>query len=195
MNNYFRPLSLSEGVIYEKENILLRNFSKNDFTEMYVKIDEGDEKNIQHTFTQKPLFIENENENKSVNCIQQLFPINVKIYINNFLLYSLKKLFLFMFHLSLISVFEIIFFFYIASVFENKAIIRIIINFFSHIPTMCSNFNYEQKEIFTDGFNLLVNRTLVNENAFTAVVKRNIFIDLIYVKFILGILYNGKKTL
>ena len=36
MNNNFRAISLSEGVIFEKNDNLLRKFSKNDLLEVII---------------------------------------------------------------------------------------------------------------------------------------------------------------
>lgn len=223
MNNNFRPLSLSEGFIFEKNNTLLRKFSKNDLTEIYVKLEDEDKINSLNYFLyntsesqeknddEKDIYI---NENivyrKSFNIeqdrIKSYSPINYVILvnenndelnnyiaennINNYkwsnkikklipskkkLVYALKKLFMFMIHLSLISIFEIIFFFSIVSIYENEAITGVIINFFNNVPTLCQNFDYEEKMNFTQVFNLLVNTTQIDMKANESAINRKDF--------------------
>lgn len=215
MNNIFRPISLSEGAIHEKKDILLRKFSKNDLTDIYIKIDEDDESlpssihtpnsSDIHSFVYpssliKPLYIDNnnilvidslnnyqeldvDNENNNLIKSQQknslyskfIYYLNKLIPSKNIMIYVLKKLFMFMFHLTLISIFEIIFFFFIVSIFENKGIIGIINNFFNQVPGICNNMNFYQKEYFTNVFNSIVNTTVVNENSIIASTSRIIY--------------------
>jgi hypothetical protein len=226
MNNIFRPISLSEGVIHEKKDILLRKFSKNDLTDIYIKIDEDDERfsssirtpNSPDTHSLvyhspsliKPLYIDNnntlvidspnnyqeldvDNENNNliniINKSQKKYSLYEKIiyYLKklipskNIMIYVLKKLFMFMFHLTLISIFEIIFFFFIVSFFENKGIIGIINNFFNQVPGICNNMNFYQKEYFTNVFNSIVNATVVNENSIIASTSRIIFNNKLFI--------------
>jgi hypothetical protein len=89
--------------------------------------------------------------------------------------YILKKIFMFMFHLSLISIFEIVFFFSIVSVYENEAIIGIIVNFFSGVPNMCNSFSVDQKEYFTSMFNSMINSTQIINDADSSYTNRKIF--------------------
>jgi hypothetical protein len=221
MNNIFRPISLSEGVIHEKKDILLRKFSKNDLTDIYIKIDEDDERlpsSINtpnspdiHSFLYptsliKPLYIDNnnilvidslnnyqelepDNENNNLIKSQQknsfyskfIYYLNKLIPSKNIMIYVLKKLFMFMFHLTLISIFEIIFFFSIVSIVENKGIIGIINNFFNQVPGMCNNMNYYQKEYFTNVFTSIVNITIVNENSIIASTNRIIYNNKLFI--------------
>lgn len=233
MNNIFRPISLSEGVINEKKDILLRKFSKNDLTDIYIKIDEDDENislNIRtpkspenkfllrDTNIMSPMYIDNENvvinslnkyqklnndyinDDENINLISEISTENILndyryrscykklvfylrklIPSKSIMIYLLKKLFMFMFHLTLISIFEIIFFFSIVSIYENKAIIGVIINFFKKTPTMCNNMNYYQKEYFTNIFNSIINTTKVNENSIISSVSRNLYNNKLFV--------------
>ncbi len=230
MNNNFRPISLSEGIIFEKDNTLLRKFSKNDLTDIYIKIGEDDEisspykkinsptrvtptrfsprrfhnnyyekenllennliENKEIVEYVKPLFIDNSkspikysvlideeviekiDENKSHNCkkkIRKLIPNK------NILVYLQKKLFMFMIHLTLISIFEIIFFFSIVSTYENKAITSVIVGFLSSVPRYCNELNYQEKFNFSNIFNSLVNTTQININSDYSAVKRKSF--------------------
>jgi hypothetical protein len=100
---------------------------------------------------------------------------------HNTLINCLKKIFMFMFHLSLISIFEIIFFFTIVSVYENDAIIKIIINFFKDIPTICNQLDIQQKINFTNIFNSLVNVTEIDNNANKSYAERIHFNNKLYI--------------
>jgi len=225
MNNNFRPISLSEGIIFEKDNTLLRKFSKNDLTDIYIKIDEDDEisspykkinsptrvsstifynnyyekENLpEDKFTEnkeivkyvKPFFIDNSkssikysvlideeviekiDENKSQNCSKRIKKLIAN---KNILVYLQKKLFMFMIHLTLISIFEIIFFFSIVSTYENKAITSVIVGFLSSVPSYCNELNYQEKLNFSNIFNSLVNTTQIDNNSDYSAVKRKSF--------------------
>lgn len=249
MNNNFRPLSLSEGFIYEKNDILLRKFSKNDLTDIYIKIDEVEEYNSPNTkinspnsffnlnspiyktnfFLEddiqrnplnknsngymEPLFIENDNiiasspnkylilddNEEELLKIKNEWLIKFKkklikyIPSKRVMIYCLKKLFMFMIHLLLISIFEIIFFFSIVSIYENEAIVSVIISFFNEVPYACNEMNEMEKLNFTNIFNLMLNTTDIDNNANMAVIKRkaynhNLFINAwMYFLIIVGI--------
>lgn len=231
MNNNFRPISLSEGIIFEKDNTLLRKFSKNDLTDIYIKIDEDDEisspykkiysptrgtptgfhnnyyekenllennllENKETIECVKPFYIDNSkspikysvlideevtekiDENKSQNCIKR---INKFIPNKNILVYLQKKLFMFMTHLTLISIFEIIFFFSIVSTYENKAITSVIVGFLNSVPTYCNELNYQEKLNFSNIFNSLVNISQIDINSNHSAVKRKSFNDKLFV--------------
>lgn len=220
MNNNFRPISLSEGFIFEKNNTLLRKFSKNDLTDIYIRIDENDELDSPHkklnsptwyrnnyfekennflenketTEYVKPLFIEKSpikysvlideevaekiHENKIKKCINRM---NKFIPNKNILVCILKKLFMFMIHLTLISIFEIIFFFSIVSTYENKAITSVIVSFFNSVPSYCNELNYQEKFNFTNIFNLLVNTTQININSNYSADERKSFNNTLFV--------------
>lgn len=206
MNNNFRPLSFSEGFIFEKKDTQIRNFSKNDLTEIYVRLEDqyknDEEKDIyiNENIVYKKSFNIEQDKIKSyspINCVilvndqnDQLNNYNAENNINNYkisnkikklipsnkiLVYVLKKLFMFMIHLSLISIFEIIFFFSIVSIYENKAIIGVIIDFFNNVPTLCKNFDYQEKLNFTQVFNLLVNTTQIDMKANESAITRKDF--------------------
>ncbi len=203
MNNSFRPLSLSEGFIFEKNNTLLRKFSKNDLTDIYIKLDEEDELNRPKSKFNSPNNIESDEQeyflNENTN-YKKVFNIendeqkneikNISIWSNkikSFMpdkkkrIYLLKKLFMFMIHLSLISIFETIFFFYIVSKYENEAITGVIINFFKGIPNFCYNLNHGEKTNFTQVFNSLVNITQIDAKANYSTLNRKLFNDKLFV--------------
>lgn len=112
---------------------------------------------------------------KSIIYIKKIIPCN------NTLIYCLKKLFMFMFHLTLISIFEIIFFFKIVSLYENEAIIDIIINFFSDVPNICNTMSITQKESFTIMFESLVNISEINNKANVSRIERKIFNNKLFI--------------
>mgnify|MGYP003334800953 CR=1 FL=1 len=61
---YIHPTALlSEGVIFEKNDNLLRKFSKNDLTDIYIKIDEDDENYSPRSKLLSPLTPKNSNFN------------------------------------------------------------------------------------------------------------------------------------
>lgn len=164
MNN-FRPLSFSDGYFSDKkfENNILNND---------IIIDDYKQNK------QQSLYIEiNENKNSKYSA-HEIFR---KIYsYKNFYRILLKKLIMFMTHLSLISIFEIFFFFSIVSIYENKAIIEIIAVFFSKITKKCDELNIIQKEEITYIFNALVNTTLINHNAYISKKHRLEFDNNLY---------------
>lgn len=126
--------------------------------------------------------------------------------------YVFKRLLMFMIHLGLISLFEIIFFFKIVSQYENQAILNLIGGFFNNQQENCQLLNSTQKAIFTEVFSYLFNVTEINNNSlesynnrksynyelylkswyyFIAIVLINIF--LMIVKFYYKIKINLKK--
>ena len=233
MNNNFRPISLSEGFISEKKDTLLRKFSKNDLTDIYVKTEEDyinkpnneENKNIFDTNfntelqkNTRPFYIDDmsassnnnlhkynyhrlinsvefndEQQKKYVENEVSVVTWNTRIFgvgmyclkkitpSKNTLVYFLKKIFMFMFHLSLISIFEIIFFFTIVSVYENNAITDIVIDFFDKVPNTCNNMTLIQKEYFTSIFDSIINITEVDNNANKSYIDRKHFNNKLYV--------------
>ena len=123
----------------------------------------------------------NEHKTKNVINIWTNFLYKKLTPSKNMLIYFLKKLFMFMFHLSLISIFEIIFFFTIVSVYENKAIVGIIVNFFSGVPNMCNNMSLNQKEYFTNVFDSVINVTQITNDANISRINRKIFNNKLFV--------------
>lgn len=147
-----------------------------------------DNHSCEHNYQQLINKNDSVNENKIKN-IEKKNVINVWTYYlykkltpsKNMLIYFLKKLFMFMFHLSLISIFEIIFFFTIVSVYENEAIVSIIINFFSGVPNMCNNMSLSQKEYFTNVFDSIINVTQITDDANISYINRKNFNNKLFV--------------
>lgn len=96
--------------------------------------------------------------------------------------YIFKRLLMTITHLSLIALFEIIFFFNIIVNFENNTFINLVNSFTNPITQQCFNYNNFEKQIITDIFNSIVNITTINENANQAYQNRknHNYIFLIY---------------
>ena len=77
----------------------------------------------------------------------------------------IEKLMIYITHLTLISLFEIVFYFKIVSIYENVAIIDIINNFFVRVPEYCSSLNPVEKHYFIDEFNKIINTSTLFENS------------------------------
>ena len=86
--------------------------------------------------------------------------------------YSINKLIMFMQHLFLITMFELIFFFNYVTKFEDGALISVFNSLTESIVNSCSNLNDQSKMIVDDIFKLFVNTTQVNENAINSYNSR-----------------------
>jgi hypothetical protein len=113
-------------------------------------------------------------ENIIISTIKKIIPSEKT------LVYMLKKLFMFMFHLTLISIFEIFFFFMIVSVFENKAIVNLVMDFFKKVPSMCENLTIPEKINFTMLFDSLANKTKIINSATISKLERQSFNNKLY---------------
>jgi len=82
--------------------------------------------------------------------------------------YIFKRLTMFIMHLSLISLFEIIFFFTIVVTFENNSFTGLIDNLAGPLVDICKKLNPVEKEIVTYIINSYVNITQINSNADTS---------------------------
>jgi len=87
--------------------------------------------------------------------------------------YIFKRFLMLTIHLSLIALFEIIFFFNIITNFENNSFINLITSFTSPISQKCLTFNNQDKTIVTDILNSFINISTINENANQALLNRN----------------------
>ena len=86
--------------------------------------------------------------------------------------YSLNKLIMFMQHLFLITMFELIFFFNYVTKYEDGALIGVFNSLTSSIISKCSNLDSSSKKFVDDIFKMFVNTTQVNENAINAYNSR-----------------------
>lgn len=88
--------------------------------------------------------------------------------------YIFKRLTMFIMHLSLISLFEIIFFFKIVVTFENSSFTGLIDNLASPLINVCKNLNSTEKILFTNIINSLINSTNINNDSYTSQKIRTI---------------------
>jgi hypothetical protein len=164
INNY-RPVSFSEGHIYNVKS------HQPNMTELLLEIDEkviakigsinANEKATNESFQTELLDEETQNITTKKCCSDKV------------LIYSCKRSIMFMQHLGLISLFEIIFFFNIVSVYEDNALINLISTFTHNIPGICTSLNMTNKEIFTYVFQSFINVNQINYNAQNAYEIRN----------------------
>jgi hypothetical protein len=165
--NSYRPTSFSEGHIY---NIKNNPSNISNLTESLLEIDEKVIAKIGSI---------NANEKATTESFQteqldeEIQVINKKCCSDKVLMYSCKRSIMFMLHLGLISLFEIIFFFNIVSVYEDNALINIMSTFTQSIPGICTSLNVTDKEIFTYVFRSFVNIKQINYNAQNAFEIRN----------------------
>jgi hypothetical protein len=83
----------------------------------------------------------------------------------DFIEYSINKLIMFMQHLFLITMFELIFFFNYVTKFEDNALLGVFNSLTGSIINSCSSLNNASKIFVDDIFKIFVNTTQVNENA------------------------------
>jgi hypothetical protein len=183
-NNLYRPPSYSESYIYDIKNTKdiknkeiknkeinkpeLKPLEENKFDECKL---EDNNQNTPNKDLSEP-FIEFTNQEPKISVLE-IEPIHIpKNYPSKCTLYIFKRLIMFLMHLSLIGLFEIIFFFTIVSVEENNAILKIINNFTNNIPNLCSNLNFTQKLEITYIFNEIFNVSSINNNANFALQQR-----------------------
>jgi hypothetical protein len=98
--------------------------------------------------------------------------------------YTINKLIMFMQHLFLITMFELIFFFNYVTKYEDNALISVFNSLTESIVNSCSNLNDQSKMIVDDIFKLFVNTTQVNENAMKSYNSRMVVNNSLMVKAI-----------
>ncbi len=166
-NEYYRKISYSESNMYDifnkktNEEIIVKNNLEEKFIEFNNPNSPTDiSKSINYTDT--PL---SDNKNTNNNNQNKYYPIKYYIF---------KRLIMFMIHLGLISIFEIFFFFYIISQYEDNAFISLINTYTQNIPFMCKSFNTTEKIFFTYIFDSFVNKTTIINTANDAYNQRKI---------------------
>ena len=162
-NEYYRKISYSESNMYDifnkktNEEIIV----KNNLEEKLIQFNNPKDLSNSINYTDTPLSVyknTNNNSNKYYS---------IKYYI-------FKRLLMFMIHLGLISIFEIFFFFYIISQYEDNALISLINTYTQNIPFMCKSFNTTEKIFFTYVFDSFVNKTIIINTANDAYNQRKI---------------------
>jgi len=78
-------------------------------------------------------------------------------------------------HLTLISLFETVFFWHFVSESEDAALIGLVNNYIKGTLTSCANLTSSQRLIISDIFSLFFNQTLINSAASSALTKRSVF--------------------
>jgi hypothetical protein len=122
---------------------------------------------------------DNNNDNTNDNNNSE---IKQKTNCEKILKYLFKRSLMFITHLTLISLFEILFFFTFISVYEDKALLNVISGFTKNVPEQCSTLNNNQREIFTYIFNMIVNSTNINDNAKNALNDRLSYNKTLFIK-------------
>jgi len=79
--------------------------------------------------------------------------------------YIFKRITMFIMHLSLISLFEIIFFFTIVVSFENNSFTRLIDNLSNPLINICQKLNSTEKELLANIINSYINITNIDNDA------------------------------
>jgi hypothetical protein len=85
-----------------------------------------------------------------------------------------------MFHLVLISIFEVIFFNYYIIQYENNALITLTDSLINPIITSCQSLSNTNKIIVDDFINIFVNDTILNNEAMSDYNNRQIFNHKLY---------------
>jgi hypothetical protein len=101
--------------------------------------------------------------------------------------YIFKRLTMFIMHLSLISLFEIIFFFTIVVTFENNSFTGLIDNLASPLINVCQKLNSTEKLVLTDIIKSFINITNINNDAYISqqsrIINNNHLLALAWVYF------------
>lgn len=88
--------------------------------------------------------------------------------------YLFKRFLIFIIHLCLISLFEIIFFFNIITNYESNILLGLVDSFVNPVSQQCVNYNYQTKTIITDLLNSFINITNINTLAQESLDSRNV---------------------
>jgi hypothetical protein len=87
--------------------------------------------------------------------------------------YFFKRFLMFIIHLSLIALFEIIFFFIVISNYENSIFINLVTSFTNPLVQKCPELTYQEKLGITDVVNLLLNITTLGPESDKSLKERN----------------------
>jgi len=87
--------------------------------------------------------------------------------------YIFKRFMMFIIHLSLISLFEILFFFTVIVKYENLSMTNVVDAFSTPIINVCNNFNNSEKLVFSQLVNTFVNITQLNNEVYNDLNERN----------------------
>ena len=170
-NNY-RPTSKTESSLdFRKVNLL------DDVVETLVIKKHNDKK-----FTN----IYSELDNHIINGSPKSYSVDISTQTDfDYIEYCINKLIMFMQHLFLITIFELIFFFNYVTKFEDNALLGVFNSLTGSIINSCSNLNNASKIFVDDIFKMFVNTTQVNENAMNSYNSRMLVNNNLMVKAIL----------
>ena len=150
--NYYRPSSKTESSLDFKESRLL-----DDLVEA-IEIKQNNKKI-------RP-YIYHHLENDIINGSAKIKSVDISTQTDfDYIEYSINKLIMFMQHLFLITMFELIFFFNYVTKFEDNALLGVFNSLTGSIINSCSSLNNASKIFVDDIFKMFVNTTQVNENA------------------------------
>ena len=99
--------------------------------------------------------------------------LTIRIPEKNLYDYFFKRFLMFIIHLSLIALFEIIFFFYVISSYENSIFINLVNSFTNPLVQKCPELTYEERVGITDIINLLLNITTLGPESDKSLKERN----------------------
>jgi len=116
---------------------MARNYRQYSYSENDIKVN----KDLYHSLPLSDIKTNDNNDNKKKKLIN----------------YSFKRFLMFIIHLSLIGLFEIVFFFNFIVSYLEDSLKNLTSSFVQPINNVCINYNTNQKIIFTDILNLFVN--------------------------------------
>jgi hypothetical protein len=90
----------------------------------------------------------------------------------NYGYFIFKRFMMFIMHLSLISIFEIIFFFSVIVSYENLSMTNVVDTFAGLLTSKCFSFNNTEKYIFSQVINSFINITEIKNNAASSLNQR-----------------------
>lgn len=165
-NRFRRPPSLSESYAWEPENIERALASNYESSASLSILERGDESNPQ-----------NPKSPQSPNNPQNIIFVHES---NSFKIVLLDNIFRFLFHLTLISIFETVFFFFYVSTLEDNGIINTTNSIIEKVINSCSKFSNTEKEIANDILSLFVNESVIISNGISSEIERIIYNKKLY---------------
>lgn len=157
----YRPPSLSESFAWTPENVLRANASNNSLDLLVIP--------------QSP-----SNQTSPRTDVQITPPPNVTTKWNKtkFINYTLR----FLFHISLISIFESVFFFLYISKLEDNGINRTVGTFVNDALDVCMNFTSQEQTLANDVLRLFLNSTEIIDQGNAAYTSRSALNQVLFVR-------------
>lgn len=171
--NYVRrPPSLSESYAWEPKNIERALASNYESSASLNILERGDESSPQN-----PKSPQSPQSPQSPNNPQNTIFVHES---NSFKIVLLDNIFRFLFHLTLISIFETVFFFFYVSTLEDNGIINTTNSIIEKVINSCSKFSNTEKEIANDILSLFVNESVIISNGISSEIERIIYNKKLY---------------